>query len=119
MAKRPFPWYMEERDGWYVRVNGQRHFLGKHPEGTKKPEKAKKTGRWNWPAEIDLAFRRLLGGEPVQEAPSDRVIDVLDAFILWCREHRGAFTAERYEELCQDFVKASDGGMKFGSLPVL
>lgn len=117
--RKPFPWYMEERDGWYVRVNGQRHFLGKHPEGMKKPAKSKKTGRWNWPEDIDLAFRRLLSGGSAQEATSDRVVDVLDAFIVWCQEHRAGLTASRYEELCQDFVKASDGGLKFGLLPVL
>jgi len=34
MPKKPdFPSYMDDRDGWHVRIDGQRHFLGGIPKG--------------------------------------------------------------------------------------
>ena len=60
--KKSSPWYWETRNSWYVKINGQRHLLGTHPENAAKPQKSRKTGRWNSPTEIDEALRRLLNG---------------------------------------------------------
>jgi hypothetical protein len=40
------------------------------------------------------------------EETGDRVVDVLDAFLTWCREHRSAITTERYTKFFQDFVSS-------------
>ena len=123
MARKPSPWWWQEESGWYVNYLGKRHFLGKHPENAQHPKKSKKTGRWNAPDIIEQEFRNLLGAESVQAslvdtAPGDTVVEILDDFITWSKENRARLTALRYEELCQDFVNASDGGIKFGAIPV-
>ena len=75
---------------------------------------------WNAPAAIEEKFRKLLGGQvpPALAATGDSVVQVLDDFITWCKQIRAARTAARYEDFCQDFVKSSEGGVKFGALPV-
>lgn len=120
MAKKSSPWYWQARNGWYVTLNGKRYCLGLHPDVAKKPEKSKKTGRWNSPPEIDQAYRNLLSTGSAQDAPADddAVVNVLDDFVVWSRENRAKLTAARYAEICQDFVTASDGGIKFGALNV-
>lgn len=120
MAKKATPWYWEARDGWYVNVGGRRHSLGEHQPGAARPEKSKKTGRWNSPPQIDEAFRRLLAGAaPRAPARGDAVIAVFDNFLAWCHENRGALTTSRYQDFIQDFVAASpeEGGLKYGELP--
>ncbi len=37
MAKKAYPWFWEARDGWYVLLNGRRHFLGEHPADAPRP----------------------------------------------------------------------------------
>ena len=120
MAKKAHPWFWEARNAWYVTLHGKQHLLGEHPAKAPPPEKSHKTGRWNSPKEIDQAFRRLLdGGSPIPSSTGDAVVAVLDDFITWCKEHRAALTASRYEEFCQDFVKAGDdSGRKIGTLGV-
>jgi integrase len=118
MAKKASPWFWEARDGWYVLLNGQRHFLGEHPIDAPRPQKSKKTGKWNSPQSIDEAFHRLLhGGTPQSLMNSDGVAAVLDDFITWAKENRAGITAQRYEEFCQSFINADEGGVLFGSLP--
>lgn len=124
MARKPSPWYRKERNEWCVTLDGHHHRLGEHPEGAARPERSKKTGRWNAPEQIERAFRKLLDGLSPDEAATasaaegETVIGVLDAFITWCKENRKARTAGRYEELCQSFVRASVDGVKVGTLPV-
>lgn len=122
MARKPQPWFREERNAWYVRLNGLQIFLGEHPEGAAKPQKSKKTGKWNSPKSIDEAFRKVLGGgSPVPiSADEETVVVYLDAFITWVKQHRAGITANRYEEFCQDFVRAtaSTGGIKFGAMGI-
>ena len=87
MAKKSAPWYWEARNGWYVKIAGQRHFLGQHPAELPPPQKSKKTGLWNAPPIIDDAYHRLVcGGTP--RPSGDTVIDVLDEFLTWCKENR-------------------------------
>src|SRR5262245_27140602 len=123
MARKASPWYREERNEWCVTIKGLHHRLGQHPEGAPRPQKSKKTGRWNAPVEIEKEFRRLmdLPAPKAEEPPppgEDDVVSVLDDFITWCKENREALTAKRYEEFCQEFVRADVGGVKAGTLPV-
>ena len=70
MARTASPWFWEERQGWYVNKNGQRQFLGQHPEGAPAPRKHK--GKWNAPQQILLAFHSLMAApaeQPPQQAP--------------------------------------------------
>lgn len=128
MARKPSPWYREDRNGWYVTLDGQRHHLGDHPPGAPKPRKSERSGKWNAPASIEEAFVKLLGGGPAEQAPApaaapaagDDVVSVLDDFITWCKENREPITARRYEQFCQDFVRAEgEDGVKFGAIPAL
>ncbi len=58
MARTSHPWFWEERQGWYVNKDGQRHFLGEHPAGAPPPGKRK--GKWNAPPTILQAFHALM-----------------------------------------------------------
>lgn len=44
MARIASPWFWEERQGWYVNKDGQRRYLGEHPEGAPPPAKSKASG---------------------------------------------------------------------------
>ena len=59
MARTPTPWFWEERNGWYVNNDGQRHHLGEHPQDAPPPRKHK--GKWNAPQAIMQAFHELDG----------------------------------------------------------
>ncbi len=86
MARKPSPWWWEKEQGWYVNYQGQRHFLGKNPEGARKPAKSERTKKWNAPESIEKAFRRLLDGELIEEEiapsrPDEYVAVYLQAFL--------------------------------------
>jgi integrase len=125
MARKASPWYRAERNEWCVTINGEHYRLGEHPEDAPKPQRSKKTGRWNAPKQIECAFRKLLDAPEPATAASlpeeiDYVVSVLDDFITWCKENREAITTNRYEQFCQDFVRSTDEqGTKLGMLPTL
>lgn len=119
MARKPSPWYRSERNEWWVHIHGEDHCLGKHPDDAPKPQKSKKSKRWNAPKEIETAFHSLMRGDKPQPTNDDTVIAVLDDFITWCKENREQRTWQRYEDFIQDFVKADDGGLKFGAIGAL
>ena len=54
VARIATPWFREERQGWYVYIDGRRQFLGEHPEGAPPPRKKK--GKWNAPQSIVQSF---------------------------------------------------------------
>jgi hypothetical protein len=122
MAKKAAPWYWAARHGWYVLLDGRRHFLGEQPDKAAKPEKSKKTGRWNSPPVIDQAFRNLVTSGSPEYGPADEeaVVNILDDFIVWVKENRTKLTASRYQDFCQDFVNAKPDakGLKFGQFPI-
>lgn len=41
--KKPFPWYSDTRSGsgWFVNLNGDQNFLGKHPNNAPPPKKGR------------------------------------------------------------------------------
>ena len=65
MARTASPWFWEERQGWYVNKDGQRHFLGEQPQGAPPPRKI--TKKWNAPASILQAFHALMADPAMQE----------------------------------------------------
>jgi integrase len=68
MARVAAPWFWEERQGWYVNKDGQRHFLGEHPADAPPPHKHKK--KWNAPPAIMRKFHDLMAQEgPAAAAP--------------------------------------------------
>lgn len=58
--KKPWPWYSESRSGggWFVKLSGEQHSLGKQPEVAGKPQKKK--GRWDPPQPILDGFYQLM-----------------------------------------------------------
>ena len=112
MPRKPTPFYWEARDGWYVTIDGQRHNLGRHPDGAPKPKKNAK-GVWNTPKEIEQIFHDLMSaagrGNHVEY---DAVAAVLDNFQTWCNENRAEKTAKRYADFLQSFIHA------LGTIPV-
>jgi site-specific recombinase XerD len=120
MAKKPRPWYREDRDAWYVTIAGTRHRLGAHPDDAPTPKRSPKTGHWNSPRQIDAAFQALLhGNSPTSGVVGETVVNILDDFISWSQENKSAITTQRYREYCQSFVDFRiDGGIHIGALSV-
>ena len=109
MARRPSPWFREDRNGWYVNKDGQRHFLGEHPDGAPPPRQDKKTKKWNAPAAVMQAFHELMAkGDSVPkrtDKPEGPIVaDVFDKFLDWCEKHRAGRTFEWYRDHIQGFL---------------
>lgn len=102
MARKPSPWYREERNEWCVTVGGKHHRLGEHPAAAPKPKRGKRG--WNAPREVLDAFYKLMRGDN-RPQDADSVVAVLDDFLTWCQENRAGRTYDRYQEFIQDFVR--------------
>ena len=100
MPRKPEPWYREDRNGWYVNLNGKRHFLGEHPAGASKPEKNKQ-GRWNAPQVIDDAFHKLMLTPAT--IPSGTIWEVFDSMLDWTLANRAKRTYDYYKDILQRF----------------
>ena len=108
MARIASPWFWEERQGWYVNKDGQRHFLGEHPEGAPLPRKHK--GKWNVPQTIVQAFHAIMAATADQSVPKTSpgdgpvVVEILDKYLDWCQKHRAGRTYEWYHDHIQNFL---------------
>jgi integrase len=108
VARTPFPWFWQERSGWYVNKDGQRHFLGNHPPDFPLPRKHK--GRWNVPPAIQQAFHVLMSipqatfTKTVPTMAGPVVVEILDKFLGWCQKHRAPRTYEWYHDHIQSFL---------------
>jgi integrase len=106
VARIASPWFWEERGGWYVNRDGQRHFLGDHPPDAPPPKKVK--GKWNAPPSIMQAFHALMAAPPTPApTPAPQGItaaEVFDKFLSWCEKHREPRTYEWYRDHIQDFI---------------
>ena len=85
MARRPRPWYREERDAWFVIVDGKQVPLGPHPSIAARPRQ--RNGKWNVPKEIDDAFLKLLTNKKPLADPS-LLVGLFDEFLHWCSTER-------------------------------
>jgi integrase len=109
VARTASPWFWEERQGWYVTKDGQRHLLGEHPQGAPPPRKIKK--RWNAPPAIVQAFHELMAKPPnavPQPPPAPAggltVGEVFDKFLDWCEKHRAPRTFVDHRARIQRFL---------------
>ncbi|MCE9530572.1 MAG: site-specific integrase [Planctomycetes bacterium] len=105
MARTANPWYWEERQGWYVSIGGQRHFLGEHPSGFPAPRKQR--GKWNAPAPIVTYFRALMSPTTsVVATVSLPISDVFERFLDWCQNNRSPRTYEWSRDHIQNFINS-------------
>ncbi len=89
MARIPKPWFREDRNAWFVTINGERHNLGSdEKEATRK-------------------FHELMA-DPTPKASLDldelTVAEVFDKFLEWCEKHRAATTYEWFHSRIQQFI---------------
>jgi integrase len=92
VARRPKPWFWENRNAYFVTVRGKRHNLG--------PDKA----------EAERQFHALMAEEP--KRPSPRIAtgltaaELFDKYLDWCAQHRKPRTYDWYKDHLQDFLAA-------------
>ncbi|AWM36983.1 site-specific tyrosine recombinase XerC [Gemmata obscuriglobus] len=90
MARTPKPWFREDRNAYFVTIDGTRHNLG--------PDKK----------EADRRFHELMA-RPEKPTPSpanrsDRTAaDVFEKFLDWCQKHRSPRTYELARKHVQSF----------------
>ena len=93
MARTARPWFRDDRNAWYVTLDGRRHRLGEHPDGYPKPRLQR--GKWNVPKPILDRFHELLRPTAPRPAESPPVADVFEQFLTWCQVNRSPRTAGR------------------------
>src|SRR5262245_22186509 len=102
--KQPKPWYRKAKNTWYVEINGEQHFLGRHPADAPLPQKSKKTKQWNPPKQILDAFHLLITQTPdEQETPAITVAAICDRFLGHSQKHNEPATYAWYKDYLQDF----------------
>lgn len=79
--REPWPWYSPTRSGggWFVKLGGDQHSLGKHPIGLAGPQK--KNGKWEPPAEIKSEFYKLMSLRNTA-SKDDYTLDTICALFL-------------------------------------
>ena len=115
--REPWPWYSSSRSGggWFVKLNGEHHLLGKHPAGAADPEK--KNGRWNPPSEIMSEFYKLMALRDTA-SKSDYTLDTICALFLEERAEEDEDLAKRYEQVLGKFCDHKYRGQRVGKLLV-
>jgi integrase len=102
------PWYWAAKNTWFVEVGGQRHRLGKHPEGEPPPRKRKKGDPPPMPPDaIMQAYYRLMAtaSRQLPEAETLRVCQVCDLFLDYSEKHHAPDTYRGYRDFLQDFCE--------------
>ena len=88
MPRDPKPWYRQDRDAWFVTINGRRFNLGPDREAA------------------HARFHELMlnGGD---DRPLDRLslFRLFDEFLEWLQAQRSARTYEWYSDFLQQFAK--------------
>jgi len=117
LMKTPWPWYSKSRSGggWFVKLNGTQHFLGKHPVGS--PVPAKRNGRWNPPNEVLTEFYRLMSLRDTR-AKDDYTVETICALHLEEIAEEAPSLAERYKPILGSFCDFKYKGKKIGKLLV-
>ena len=96
--RQPHPWHSESRSGggWFVKLSGEQHFLGKHPAGAAKP--IKRSGRWNPPSEILAEYHKLMAVRDTA-SKSDYTLDNIIALYVEELEQENQALAKRYRQI--------------------
>lgn len=87
MARRPKPWFWKARNGWFVTIDGTRHFLASEKEAAL------------------TRFHKLMAEPERRVVRSDSLAVIIDLFLDWCQKHRAADTYEWYRYRLERFVQ--------------
>lgn len=90
MSHFPKPFYRKNRQLWYVQLHGKQHNLGSDKEKA-----------------FELYFQ-LMQQKPVTNTVADceSVLAILDAYLIWCEQHRSPATYEWYRWRLQLFAES-------------
>jgi integrase len=116
--KTPFPWYSPSRSGggWFVKLNGEQNFLGKHPDDAPKPKKSR-GGRWKPPQVILDKFYKLMA---LRDTASklDYTFGTICGLYLEELGDTNPDLAKRYEQTLHHFCEFDYRGSKVSKLLV-
>lgn len=109
--RQPHPWYSETRSGggWFVKLSGEQHFLGKRPAGAAKP--VKRTGRWNPPNEILSEYHKLMAVRDMASRADDTFDNICALYLAeleavhpesWAKQ----YPSDQTQRTCITFCKA-------------
>lgn len=115
--RQPHPWYSETRSGggWFVKLSGDQHFLGKHPVGAAKP--IKRSGRWNPPSEILAEYHKLMAVRDTA-SKADYTLDNIIALYIEELEQENPELAKRYKQILEKLSVYVHKGKRVGRLLV-
>src|SRR5262245_3202314 len=116
--KKPFPGYSDTRSGggWFVKLNGDQNFLGKHPDNAPPPKKGK-DGRWNPPQAILDEFYKLMALRDTA-SKSDYTLETICALFLEELEETNPGLAKRYDQTIGQLCDFEYKGRRVGKLLV-
>ncbi len=100
MARSPQPWFRQDRQAWFVTINGQRHNLGPDEQEAKRK------------------FHELMASKPKCPIATHTyltVADIFEKFLAWTSIHRAPKTYQWNQFRIQMFVDALGAGV---SMPV-
>src|SRR5262249_3703850 len=115
--RQPWPWYSETRSGggWFVKLGGDQHFLGKHPIGAASPEKKKE--KWNPPSEVLEKFYQLMALRDTA-SKHDYAFETICALYLEELSESDDDLSKRYDQILGYFCDHEYRGRKIGHLLV-
>src|SRR4051794_20255842 len=88
MPRDPKPWYRQDRDAWFVTINGRRFNLGRDREA----------------AQIRFHELMLNGGDE-RQLDGISVFRLFDEYLEWVQAQRSPRTYEWYSDFLQKFAK--------------
>ncbi len=91
MARPSKMWFRKDRSAWFVTINGRRHNLGDNKETAKKQFHLLM-------AEVEQPN----DSEPFKQ--SITVAEIMDKYLVWCRDNRAATTFSWYSDFLQGFL---------------
>lgn len=116
--KTPSPWYSERRSGggWFVKLDGEQKFLGKHPDDGSKPKRGR-DGRWNPPATILDEFYKLMALRDTA-SKSDYLLETVCSLYLMELAETNPDLSKRYRQTLGHFCDFKYQGKRVGKLLV-
>lgn len=113
--KKPWPWYSESRSGggWFVKLAGEQHPLGKQPDDAGKPRKKK--GKWDPPQSILDGFYQLMSVRDTA-TKEDYAVELLCGLYLEELEIERPDLVKRYRPVLGSFCDHLVGQKPVGKL---